>query len=263
VSYHAPGSPFDADKWELYHLDRDFSEVDDLAEREPDRLARLIDIWWSEAKAHNVLPLDDRFGPRFAENAARFHGARKNFVFHNGMGHVPTDVAPDVRSRSYTIEAHVELNGPNTEGVLISHGDATSGYSLYIKDRRLVHDLNIGGHHHIVTSDREITSGAHRLGVHVERLRRTTPPALGARTGVSEYRLTIDGEPAGTMQTQLGFHNLISWSGLDIGRDRGSPVSHYDAPFEFTGKLLRVNVTMDDDQKLDGDAVGAAEMARQ
>lgn len=263
VSYHAPGTPFDADKWELYHLDRDFSEVDDLAEREADHLAKLIDIWWSEAKAHNVLPLDDRFGPRFAENAARFHGTRKNFVFHNGMGHVPTDVAPDVRSRSYTIEAHVELDDPNAEGVLISHGDATSGYSLYIKDRRLVHDLNIGGHHHIVTSDREITGGAHRLGVHIERLRRTTPPALGARTGVSEYRLTLDGDPAGTMQTQLGFHNLISWSGLDIGRDRGSPVSHYDAPFEFTGKLLRVNVTMHDDQKLDGDAVGAAEMARQ
>jgi arylsulfatase len=263
VSYHAPGTPFDADKWELYHLDRDFSEADDLAEREPDRLAKLIDIWWSEAKAHNVLPLDDRFGPRFAENAARFHGARRNFVFHSGMGHVPTDVAPDVRSRSYTIEAHVELDDPNAEGVLIAHGDATSGYSLYIKNRRLVHDLNIGGHHHIVTSDREITSGTHRLGVHVERLRRTTPPALGARTGVSEYRLTIDGEPAGVMQTQLGFHNLISWSGLDIGRDRGSPVSHYAAPFEFTGKLLRVNITMHDDQTLDGDAVGIAEMARQ
>ncbi len=263
VSYHAPGTPFDADKWELYHLDRDFSEADDLAEREPDRLAKLIDIWWSEAKAHNVLPLDDRFGPRFAENAARFHGARRNFVFHSGMGHVPTDVAPDVRSRSYTIEAHVELDDPNAEGVLIAHGDATSGYSLYIKNRRLVHDLNIGGHHHIVTSDREITSGTHRLGVHVERLRRTTPPALGARTGVSEYRLTIDGEPAGVMQTQLGFHNLISWSGLDIGRDRGSPVSHYAAPFEFTGKLLRVNITMHDDQTLDGDAVGVAEMARQ
>jgi arylsulfatase len=179
------------------------------------------------------------------------------------MGHVPTDVAPDVRSRSYTIEAHVELDDPNAEGVLIAHGDATSGYSLYIKNRRLVHDLNIGGHHHIVTSDREITSGTHRLGVHVERLRRTTPPALGARTGVSEYRLTIDGEPAGVMQTQLGFHNLISWSGLDIGRDRGSPVSHYAAPFEFTGKLLRVNITMHDDQTLDGDAVGIAEMARQ
>ena len=86
---------------------------------------------------------------------------------------------------------------------------------------------------------RKVPAGAHRLGVHVERLVRDEPPAKGARTGVSEYTLLIDGEPAGTLQTQLGFHTLISWSGLDIGRDRGSPVSHYDAPFEFTGKLLQ------------------------
>jgi arylsulfatase len=263
VAYHPPGTPFDHDKWELFHLDRDFSEVDDLAAKEPERLAELIKLWWGEAEAHNVLPLDDRFGPRFAENAARFHGPRKNFIFHAGMGHVPTDVAPDVRSRSYTIEAYVEIDDPDSEGVLIAHGDATSGYSLYVKERRLVHDLNIGGHHHIVASEQEIAPGPHRLGVHVERLRRTAPPALGARTGVSEYRLLIDGERVGAMQTQLGFHNLISWSGLDIGRDRGSPVSHYDAPFEFSGKLLRVEVTMYDDQDLNGDGVGDAEMARQ
>jgi len=65
------------------------------------------------------------------------------------------------------------------------------------------------------------------------------------------------------MQTKLGFHNLISWSGLDIGRDRGSPVSDYDAPFEFTGRLSRVTVAMHDDQELDGDGVGSAQMARQ
>jgi len=92
---------------------------------------------------------------------------------------------------------------------------------------------------------------------------RDARPAKGARTGVSAYTLLIDGEPAGTLQTKLGFHNLISWSGLDIGRDRGSPVSHYDAPFEFTGRLLRVTVVMHDDQRLDGDDVGNAEMARQ
>ena len=67
------------------------------------------------------------------------------------MGHVPTDVAPDVRSRSYTIEAHVEIGDAGAEGVLIAHGDATSGYSLYVKDGHLVHDLNIGGGHEIVT----------------------------------------------------------------------------------------------------------------
>ena len=111
----------------------------------------MIKLWWSEAEKHNVLPLDDRFGPRFAENAARFHGARNQFTFHAGMGHVPTDVAPDVRSRSYTIEAHVEIGEEGAEGVLIAHGDATSGYSLYVKDGLLVHDLNIGGGHEIVT----------------------------------------------------------------------------------------------------------------
>ncbi len=223
----------------------------------------MIKLWWSEAEKHNVLPLDDRFAARFAENAARFQGARSNFTFHAGMGHVPTDVAPDVRSRSYTIEAHVEIDAAGAEGVLIAHGDATTGYSLYIKDGHLVHDLNIGGGHEIVTSDRKVPAGAHRLGLHVERLVRKEPPAKGARTGVSEYKLLIDGEPAGSMQTQFGFNNFISWSGLDIGRGRSSPVSHYNAPFEFTGRLLRVTVTMHNDQKLDGDGVGAAEMARQ
>lgn len=67
----------------------------------------------------------------------------------------------------------------------------------------------------------------------------------------------------GSLQTQLGFHTLISWSGLDIGRDRGSPVSHCDAPFEFEGRLSRVTFTMHDDQKLDGEAVGNAQMPRQ
>ena len=263
VAYHPPGTPFENDKWELFHLDRDFSEVDDLAAKEPDRLAEMIKTWWSEAERHQVLPLDDRFGPRFAENAARFQGARTRFVFHAGMGHVPTDVAPDVRSRSYTIEADVEIGDGGAQGVLISHGDATSGYSLYIKDGFLVHDLNIGGRHEIVTSAAKIPGGARRLGVRVERLVRDAAPAKGARTGVSAYTLLIDGEAAGTLQTRLGFHNLISWSGLDIGRDRGSPVSHYDAPFEFTGRLLRVTVAMHDDQKLDGEEVGNTEMARQ
>lgn len=263
VAFHPSGTPFENDKWELFHLDADFSETNDLAAREPERLARMVAAWWEEAEKHKVLPLDDRFGPRFAENAARFHGARRRFVFHAGMGHVPTDVAPDVRSRSYTIEAHVEIGEAGADGVLISHGDATSGYSLYVKGGHLVHDLNIGGSHQIVRSDRKVPPGARRLGVHVERLVRKEPPAKGARTGVSEYTLLIDGEPAGSLQTQLGFHTLISWSGLDIGRDRGSPVSDYEAPFEYKGRLLRVTVTMHDDQKLDGDAVGNAQMARQ
>src|SRR5204862_4832401 len=124
--------------------------------------------------------------------------------FHAGMGHVPPDVAPDVRSRSYTVEAYVEIDGAGAEGVLISHGDATSGYSLYVKDGLLVHDLNIGGGHEIVKSDRKVPAGAHRLGVRVERLVRKGPPAKGWGTGVGEYTVLIGGEAAGSTPDPMG-----------------------------------------------------------
>ena len=251
VAFHPPGRPFDDDVWELYNLDADFSETKDLAASEPDRLARMVDLWWAEAKACNVLPLDDRFGPRFAENAQRAQGGRRQFVFHRGMGHLPTDAAPDVRSRSYRIEAEARLTETD-QGVLLSHGDATSGYSLFVRDGRLVHDMNIGGTHVTVISDRAVGAGWKKLGVRVR-----------SREGQRRLELLIDGDPAGAVETPLAFHNFVSWSGLDIGHDRGSPVADYAAPFAFTGHLRKVTVFMDDDQALDGEAVGEAEMARQ
>ena len=81
--------------------------------------------------------------------------------------------------------------------------------------------------------------------------------------GISEFTLLIDGMPAGRIQARLGFLNFVSWTGLDIGRDRGSPVSDYESPFAFTGKLNKVTVTMDDDQRLDGNGVGRAQLARE
>ena len=75
--------------------------------------------------------------------------------------------------------------------------------------------------------------------------------------------LLIDGEPAGGFETAVGFVSFISWSGLDIGRNRSSPVSHYEAPFAFTGKLRKVTMTMDDDQALDATAAATAALARE
>jgi arylsulfatase A-like enzyme len=260
VAYHPPGTPYETDKWELFHLDKDFSETNNLADQEPQRLEALKQLWWQEAEKHQVLPLDDRLGPRFTENASRFQGARRNYVFHAGMGHVPTEVAPDVRSRSYMIEAHA-LVAEGSEGVLIAHGDATTGYSLFLQDGRLVHDMNVGGEHIVIESDRPVPPGQRRLGVRVRRLTREAKPTLNTGPGLSAFTLLIDGQPAGRIETPLGFFNFISWSGLDIGRDRGSPVSHYAAPFEFTGKLIKVVVNMDDDQTLDGEGVGQARMS--
>lgn len=252
VAYHTPGTPIDDDVWELYHLDHDFNEVTDLATDEPERLASMIERWWAEAEANQVLPLDDRFGDRFAENAARVHGHRTHYEFWAGMGHLASDVAPDVRSRSYRITAEVEIPDDGAEGVLIAHGDATSGYSLFIQDGHLVHDLNVGGTHHVVRSDRPVSPGRHDLGFRMERVN-------GHGTAI----VSIDGVDAGSMETDHFFFTLISFSGLDIGLDRGSPVGHYPAPFEFTGTMRRVVVDMDHDQVVDHEAAGVAQMARE
>jgi arylsulfatase len=190
-------------------------------------------------------------------------------VFHAGVGHIPSDVAPDVRGRGYLIEAEVFIDKPDAQGVLIAHGDATSGYSLFVRNGRLVHDMNIGGQHHVVESDRPVPRGHVTLGfeLKVGPLAPVPPPPAPMHAMVPAWRsgtLLIDGQAAGSIRSQAGFNNFVSWSGLDIGRDRSSPVSTlYDAPFEFTGRLVRVTVTLDAPQGLDGDAVGHAEMARQ
>ncbi len=268
VAWHAPGTPFAADRWELYHLEKDFAENRDLAGQEPERLAKLQALWWREAESSQVLPLDDRFGARFAENAQRAQGSRTRFVFHQGMGHLPSDVAPDLRSRSYHMEAQVVIPADGAEGVLIAHGDATSGYSLYVQDGHLVHDLNIGGVHQILRSDAPIAPGHRRLAVRMQLGPLVlTPPVPGhGRTVVPSSRLAslwIDDVCVAEGACQFGFATLISWSGLDIGRDRGSPVSHYAAPFAFTGQLRCVTVDLQLQQPLDGEAIGQAEMARQ
>lgn len=262
VAYHPPETPYETDRWELYHLDADFAENHDLAAEEPERLAALIALWWQEAERNQVLPLDDRFRQRFAENAARFHGARRRYVFHAGVGHVPTEVAPDIRSRSYRIDAHARF-GVADSGVLVAHGGASSGYSLYLRDGVLVHDMNVGGEHVVVTADRPVPPGRHVVSLRVRRLTREAKPSMASGPGISEFTLLIDGMPAGRTQSRLGFYNFVAWAGLDIGCDRGSPVSHYQAPFVFTGSLIKVVFAMDDDQALDGEGIGQAAMARE
>ncbi|MDG1839724.1 MAG: hypothetical protein P8J64_03185, partial [Dehalococcoidia bacterium] len=77
-----------------------------------------------------------------------------------------------------------------------------------------------------------------------------------------EASLIVDGGVVGSLQTDRMFFLMVSWSGLDIGFDRGSPVGIYTAPFNFTGRLIRVTVDLEDDQELDYDGVGKTEMAR-
>jgi arylsulfatase len=255
VAFHPPGTPYEHDQWELFNLANDFNETKDLSAVEAVRLSEMIHIWWEQARLHQVLPLDDRFAERFAENADRHLGGRTFFTFWKGMGHLPSDVAPDLRSRSYRLDAQVEPIKANVSGVLIAHGDATSGYSLYLDDRgHLVHDLNIGGSHQILRSPKPVPVGTTNLGFYLSR-EQQSPRGSG--------RLVVNGEVVATQETDNIFFLMISWSGLDIGLDRGTAVSNYEAPNRFTGDLVKVTIDLANDQLLDGHGLGRAEMMRE
>ena len=269
VAFHPVGTPFDNDVWELYHLEQDFAECKDLAASHPEKLAELQALWWREAQANQVLPMDDRFGPRFAENGRRFHGQRTKFVLHAGMGHLPNEVAPDVRSRNYLIEAHVRIDSADAQGVLVAHGDMTGGYSLYVQDGHLVHDVNVGNVHHILRSTVAITSGHHVFGLRMDLgpWIRVLLPVMGMTVLPSKRvaTLLIDGVVVGSLDMgRVGLNSQVSFSGLDIGLDRGSPVSHYEAPFCLSGaRLYRVEYTLDAQQQLDYDTIALVDLARQ
>ena len=269
VAFHPVGTPFGQDVWELYHLDQDFAENTDLASVHPERLDALKALWWREAESSQVLPLDDRFGPRFAENGRRFHGKRTRFTMHAGMGHLPNEVAPDVRSRAYRIDAHVRIDDPAADGVLVAHGDATGGYSLYLQAGHLVHDVNVGNVHHLIRSGRPIAPGHHVLGLRMDLgpWIRIVLPVMGMTVLPSKRvaTLLVDDAPAGSLDMgRVGLNSQVSFSGLDIGLDRGSPVSHYASPFCLRGaKLYRVEFTLDPQQELDYDKIALVEMARQ
>ena len=138
VAWHKPGTSFDDDAWELYNLESDYSEFQDLADSEPGRLKVLQQTWWREAERNRVLPLDDRpFNERWVLSGGHEREPRR-FEFWPGMTHLPSEAAPDIRNRSYRIDADVEF-ATGDEGVLIAHGDRCSGWTLFVAGDRLVH----------------------------------------------------------------------------------------------------------------------------
>jgi len=132
-----------------------------------------------------------------------------------------------------------------------------------VRDERLVHDLNIGGKHEVVTSEQKVPLGACTLGFRIRRSMQQDADPNGIGT------LTINGIDVGTLHTNRMFKLMISWSGLDVGFDRGTTVSDYDGtgrfigPYRFTGELSRVDVKLLDDQQLDQEGAARVTLARE
>ena len=257
VTRHESGTPFEDDRWELYHLDSDISECHDLAEAEPERLAALIELWWSEATEHGVLPLDDRtlelFGARYRDRSP--HPASRHYTYRLPLSPVPAQVAPGLAGRSWDLVATIDREkGQN--GVLCAIGNAASGLSVFLLDDHLVFDYNCFGEHHVVRSDAPVPDGPSTVGVEFRR---------GKPGGTAT--LLIDGAATGTLEVPFVMR-MISSTGMSLGRDHGSPVSQaYEGEFAFAGTLDRLDITLVSPQRADAHAEAETDarvtMARQ
>ena len=257
VTRHQPGTSFDDDVWELYHLDVDASECEDLARSRPDKLAALVDLWWSEAERHGVLPLDDRgvelFGARFRERST--HPPSRRYRYMPPMAPLPAQSAAAIGGRSWRATASI-LCSEGDSGVLYAVGNGNSGLSLFIQDDHLVFDYNCFGDHRVVESSSPVPLGSSTVGVRFERL------DDGGR-----ITLEIDGDDVGG-DTVPFVMRVISSVGASVGHDHGSAVSErYDAPFAFSGELHEVIIELgarnSGEERGAAQAEGRAEFMRQ
>jgi arylsulfatase A-like enzyme len=261
---HAPlsgKSHFEKDEWELYHVDSDRSEANNLAKQHPEKLAALIEAWFEEAEKNLVLPLDDRTAvEQLAVERPSEEAPRERYIYYPGTAPVPEGVAVNTRGRSYKIIADVEITDPNCSGVIFAHGSRFGGHTLFIKDRKLHYVYNFLGIKPEQTFvSPELKTGKHTLGM--EFIREKAGPhreSLGKTSLYVNETVVADGP----MRTQAGKFTL-SGDGLCIGRDSGDAVSSsYKSPGAFKGGTIRfVGVTVEKTQYLDLEKLAAAAFA--
>jgi arylsulfatase len=236
VTHHRAKTPFDEDRWELYHLDDDFSEYEDLVAREPEKLKELVDLWWVEAETHGVLPLDDRSAMVLMRAFMRpgLPSSRRRFVYYPPISHLVADACPPC-ARGWTMTARIDHPDGPADGALIARGSPNSGFALYVKEGRPTFDYNYFHDHLRIAAAAPLPAGLHEVEVHVER----------TAEGGGEVELRVDGQPvaAGSIPKLL---YIVSFSGMDLGRSPSPVCDDYQAPFAYPGQIAQVTFEVPD-----------------
>jgi len=236
---------FDPDKatWELYKIDEDFSQAHDLAQKYPEKLRQMQDMWWVEAAKHNVLPLDWRGVIRLnAEAMGRpsLIGHRTSMTYYPGTIGLPDAASPPMCNKSFTITADVEVPDGNANGMIVTHGGLEGGYGLYLRDGKPTFVYNfLSIERTTFAAEKALPKGKTTIVVDFKYdgggMGRGGTVTLSANgKALAEGRL----ERSIPVQFSLG-------EGLDLGMDVGSPIDFtYKLPFAFTGKIEKVNITL-------------------
>ena len=226
---------FDRDNWELYHVDVDRSESNDLAKQFPEKLEAMKKLWDSEADKNFAKPLEDR-GPREVLGIYRpkEEEDKDAYTYYPHTSQVPEAVAVNIRGKSYKIISNIDIKA-NASGVIFAHGSRFGGHSLFIKDHKLYYAYNF-------------------LGITEQQLV-STPLTAGKYTVGAEFVLDKAGEHGESMGTMKLYVNnkmvaqkpmkvqsgkfTLSGDGLCVGWDSGDAVSKlYKSPGEFQGGTI-------------------------
>ena len=232
VAWHDANTDFEKDKWELYKVDEDFSESNDLAAKQPEKLREMIERWWSEAGKYNVLPLDDRGILRVLGQPLN-NRPRSSATFYPGTMTGPVNNAPNFRGRSFSLTAEVEIPASGAEGVLFSVGGRFAGYSFFVQNNRLQFVYNyFGADRYVITATEAIPKGAAKLRMEFT----STGEGQGKADLFINDRQVGEGAISKTVPLTFGLSE-----GVTAGRDPSTPVAEtYQSPFTFTGKLKKV-----------------------
>lgn len=240
---YAKLTELDAHGWELYNLNDDCAETNNLADKERDRLIAMVGMWYVEAGKYDVLPIDSRGTLRLGEARPQIAGERKSYVYYPGTQLVPTNAAPRLLNAPHSVSVHASVPKGGAQGCLFAMGGNDGGFAFYVQDGKLTYGYNyVADQRFKVQSDSAIPDGDHVFSF--EFTPTGKPDIAKGRGAPANIKLFVDGAPIGggdlpvTIPLSLGLS-----AGVCVGSDSGSPVmTDYTPPFTFTGTVKKVLV---------------------
>jgi arylsulfatase len=240
-----PVDPIDGYKWELYNVAEDFSQANDLAASNPEKLRELQRLFYIEAVKYNVLPLDNTKVERLdVQNRPSNIRGLKEFTYYDGMVRIPEGGAPDLKNKSFGISAVVDIPEGGAEGLLMTQGGRFAGIGLYLLDGRPVFHYNLAGvERYTVAGKDKIAPGRHVVTLDFNY------DGGGVGKG-GQATLTVDGDKVASERLpQTIAYRMSLDETLDIGEDTGTPISEdYKVPFKFTGDLEKVTINITEEK---------------
>ncbi|MFW1533308.1 arylsulfatase [Vibrio parahaemolyticus] len=237
----APGK-WEEDKWELYNLDKDFSQSTDLAAQMPEKVKEMKALFEQDAEKYHVYPFDDRGAGRLAiakPTPPGFDPKSTHYVYHEGATRLPETSAPKIKNRSWSLTADLDTQGDKTQGVIMAFGGVAAGVVLYIDEAgKPVFDYNYFDEHSIIKSDKALPEGRVKLTMNFDYI----GEGVGKGGNVS---LLVDGKQVATGVVPATVAGRFGTDTFGIGEDSGQPVTFdYKPPFKFNSKIEQVVIAL-------------------